>query len=92
MIAGRDWHPLELSPTAPVHVAYWQGKDSALVIAVNLTGERQVAAFHLPGVAGGILTDALTGDKVSGTSAGDYPVQLEPYGVATLAGRLAPAK
>jgi hypothetical protein len=92
MIAGNDWHPVELSPTAPVNVAYWQGKDFVLAMAVNLTAQSQVCAFHLPPVTGAMLSDALTGDKVVGSANGDYGIQLEPYGVATLAGRLAPAK
>ncbi len=92
MIAGKEWHPLELNPTAPVHVAYWQGKDFVLAMAVNLTDQPQVGTFHLPPVTGSMLSDALTGEKVLGSTAGDYGVQLEPYGVATLAGRLAPAK
>jgi len=43
-------------------------------------------------VTGSMLSDALTGDKVVRKRDGDYGIQLEPYGVATLAGRLAPVK
>jgi hypothetical protein len=91
MVAGREWNPVELRVTQPVHVAYWKGKDFVLAMAVNTTGEKAACGFHMPPVAGAMLTDVLSGEKVVGTAGGDFGMQLEPYGVAVLAGRLAAA-
>ncbi len=87
LVAGT-WHPLSLSMDSDVHLAYWKTRDRLLLIAVNTADRPAAAAFRIPPVSSAMLTDVFTGEKVIGTAAGDFGVQLDGHGVAVLLGRL----
>ncbi|MBC7288860.1 MAG: hypothetical protein H5T86_12660, partial [Armatimonadetes bacterium] len=88
LLVTGQWQPIELSPAADVHVATWTSGGSILVMAVNTVPRTSVAAFRIPSVASALLTDVFTGQKVIGSPTGEFGVELEPYGVAVLLGRL----
>jgi len=88
MLTRGQWHPVALSTTQPVHVAYWVVEDKALVVAVNASDQPAVQAFRLPALEGTMLTDVLTGEKLIGTGT-EFGMELPPHGVAVMAGRLA---
>jgi hypothetical protein len=88
LLVRGHWHPVELAAEADVHLAYWLSDQALLAIAVNTTDRPTAAPLQLPPVRGAFLTEVLTGEKLLGTVEGSFGVQLEPYGVAVLAGRL----
>lgn len=88
-IARGDWHPVQLSVAEPVQAAYWTTEDFLLMVAVNTSAQPAVSALACAPVANAMLTDVFTGEKLLGTPDGQFGLQLDPYGVAVLAGRLA---
>ncbi|MCX7597823.1 MAG: hypothetical protein N2512_03000 [Armatimonadetes bacterium] len=87
-IARGDWHPVQLSVDEPVQAAYWTTGDFLLMIAVNTSAEPAVSALPCAPVTHAMLTNVFTGEKFLGTPDGQFGLQIEPYGVAVLAGRL----
>jgi len=89
LLAQGDWRPVQLSLAEPIQAAYWTSGGFLLMVAVNPSAQPAVSALPCPPVAQGLLTNVFTGEKLLGTPDGQFGLQLEPHGVAVLAGRLA---
>lgn len=81
------WHPLTLSTTEPVHLAYWVCGDKVMLVAANTSDEPALQTFRLPPIEKSMLTNVFTGEKLVGSDQ-DYGMEFGPHDVLVMMGRL----